>query len=334
MKTLAVKEQIKFEPGIPVHVEFFRAGHYPAHFHPSTPELLLCLEGSATIRACNAEKELRPGSTFSMDASDIHCIYSDEDNLLMSLHIDPSQLDVPPDTMTNCFLELDDETVSSLQIQPLYQVLDRMISLAYQLLSGIAESGGADAAGTNADSAETVRKQSNQLVDLLLRNFDWLSFVPDPYYTNRQFHERCKRIMAYCLDNYTQKISISQVAEMEHINENYLSAFMKRTSLGGFKNSVNFIRCYYAEHLLLNTDDDVIDISSQCGFSDPKYFYAAFKSMWDCTPAKHRKWYREYASVGSDVRILDADKAKAALDRFLPGYHQQKMTALMDVKTT
>jgi len=325
MKTLAVKEQIKFEPGIPVHVEFFRAGHYPAHFHPSTPELLLCLEGSATIRACNAEKELRPGSTFSMDASDIHCIYSDEDNILMSLHIDPSQLDVPPDTMTNCFLELNDAEVSSLQIEPLYQVLDRMISVAYEL---IASDAGIDAGMAHA---ETVRTQTNQIVDLLLRNFDWLSFVPDPYYTNRQFHERCKRIMAYCLENYTQKISISQVAEMEHINENYLSAFMKRTSLGGFKNSVNFIRCYYAEHLLLNTDDDVIDISSQCGFSDPKYFYAAFKSMWGSTPAKHRKWYREYAAERSDVQILGPAEAKAALDRFLPGYHLQKMTTLMDV---
>ena len=231
MKTLAVKEQIKFEPGIPVHVEFFRAGHYPAHFHPSTPELLLCLEGSATIRACNAEKELRPGSTFSMDASDIHCIYSDEDNILMSLHIDSTQLDIPPDTMTNCFLELDDAGVSSLQIEPLYQVLDRMISVAYRLISDNTELVSTGAPGSTVDGAEIVRTQTNQIVDLLLRNFDWLSFVPDPYYTNRQFHERCKRIMAYCLENYTQKISISQVAEMEHINENYLSAFMKRTIL-------------------------------------------------------------------------------------------------------
>lgn len=302
-------------------MEFFRAGHYPAHYHPSTPELLLCLEGSATIRACNTQKDLRPGSTFSMDASDIHCIYSDEDNLLMSLHIDSTQLNIPSDAMTNCFLELDDAEISSLQIAPMYQVLDRMISLAYRLISDNAE----------LDGGKILRKETNQLVDLLLRNFDWLSFVPDPYYANRQFHERCKRIMAYCLENYTKKISISQVAEMEHINENYLSAFMKRTSLGGFKNSVNFIRCYYAEHLLLNTDDDVIDISSQCGFSDPKYFYAAFKSMWGCTPAKHRKWYREYASVNPDVEILGPAEAKAALDRFLPGYHLQKMTALMDV---
>jgi len=319
MKTLAQKQQIRFESGIPVHVEFFRAGHYPAHYHPSTPELLLCLEGSATIRACNAQKELRPGSTFSMDASDIHCIYSEEDNLLLSLHIDPSQLDVPPDMMTNCFLELDDATLSSPQVEPMYDVLDRIISIAYQLISD----------DTGVHGADIIRRQTNQIVDLLLRNFDWLSFVPDPYYTNRQFHERCKRIMAYCLENYTQKISIAQVAEMEHINENYLSAFMKRTSLGGFKNSVNFIRCYYAEHLLLNTDDDVIDISSQCGFSDPKYFYAAFKSMWGCTPAKHRKWYREYASARNDVQILNSDEANAALNRFLPVYHQKKMAALL-----
>ena len=326
MKTLAIREQIKFEPGIPVHMEFFRAGHYPAHFHPVTPELLLCLKGSATIRACNAEKEMHPGSTFSLDASDIHCIFSDEDNLLMSMHLDPTGLNVPPDAITNCFLELDDAEISSLQIEPMYQVLDRMISIAYHLLSNDAKADGAE-----ENNAATVRKLSNQLADLLLRNFDWLSFIPDPYYTNRQFHERCKRIMAYCLENYTEKISISQVAEMEHINENYLSAFMKRTSLGGFKNSINFIRCFYAEHLLLNTDDDVIDISSQCGFSDPKYFYAAFKSMWGCTPARHRKWYREYAAIKPDVRILDCAEAKSALDQFLPDYHQQKMRLLMNV---
>ena len=162
MKSLAVKEQIKFDPGVPARVEFFRAGHYPAHYHPSTPELLLCLKGSATIRACNMQKELRPGSTFSMDASDIHCIYSDEDNLLMSLHIDSTQLDIPSDAMTNCFLELDDAEVSSLQIAPMYQVLDRMISVAYELIAGDAEA--ADAGAAHAAEMAPVERE-NRIVD-------------------------------------------------------------------------------------------------------------------------------------------------------------------------
>ncbi|MGX8774637.1 MAG: hypothetical protein ACSW8G_06235, partial [Bacillota bacterium] len=30
------------------------------------------------------------------------------------------------------------------------------------------------------------------------------------------------------------------------------------------------------------------------GFSDPKYFYAAFKDLWGCTPSEHRRQYEIY----------------------------------------
>ena len=57
---------------------------------------------------------------------------------------------------------------------------------------------------------------------------------------------------------------------------------------------VNYIRCWHAEDLLLTTDMPNAEISYACGFSDPKYFYAAFKDLWGCTPSEHRQQYEEY----------------------------------------
>lgn len=316
MKTLAEERNIKFNRNLPVQAELMKIVHEDAHYHPDVIEVLVCLEGEVTIKVCNEDKVLRKGDTYAMDFSDIHCLYSDTDNIVLILHINGRTSGNIYNELRQCFLEFDTTNLNEMQRKPSYEIQDLMLAITQLLFIN------------DEKNDKTVHTMAESMIRLFINYFDWLSFIPDPYYSNRQFHERCKRIMNYCLENYTQKITISQVAEMEHINENYLSAFMKKSSMGGFKANLNFIRCFFAEQLLLTTDLDVINISSQCGFSDPKYFYSAFRKAWGCTPAKHRKWYQDYEKNPRNVVAIDSDAALDIINSYLPSYHLRKVKSL------
>ena len=133
-----------------------------------------------------------------------------------------------------------------------------------------------------------------ELMDVLLQYFNWFNYENQDDYMNVELYERFHRVLAYCVDNYNQKITVSQLAAMENINRNYFSQFIGKTIFSSFSNMVNYIRCWHAEDLLLTTDMPNAEISYACGFSDPKYFYAAFKDLWGCTPSEHRQQYEEY----------------------------------------
>ena len=330
MKKLIYDERIEFPGEIPAAVRVYKAAHYPAHYHNDALEIIICLEGSAELCACYESRHLTQGSIYSIDPMDPHYIYSDEDNLLLSFYIDITNLKTDEDLIRKCFFACEEIEMNDITIEAMYNIQDIITSVAF-LLTG---SGGQDSspAGTvcsvredRADCSDTVAEYTNRVMDYMIKYFDWLSFIPDPYYTNRNFRDRFLTIMDYCHENYREKISVSQLARMVHVNENYLSAFMKKTSFGGFKECINFIRCFMAENLLLTTDQNVVEISSICGFSDPKYFYAAFRTWWKCSPAQLRRKYREYGSLPADFEIYYNKKAFAALKEFMPYYSLQKL---------
>lgn len=62
---------------------------------------------------------------------------------------------------------------------------------------------------------------------------------------------------------------------------------------------------------LLKTELPIADISYKCGFSDPKYFYSAFKKFWECTPTEHRNKYRRYIeNIVPESVVKDAQAAR------------------------
>ena len=162
------------------------------------------------------------------------------------------------------------------------KVKDIVLSLSYAYFTG------------DVHDSQRFEKPLEELMDVLLQYFNWFNYENQDDYMNVELYERFHRVLAYCVDNYNQKITVSQLAAMENINRNYFSQFIGKTIFSSFSNMVNYIRCWHAEDLLLTTDMPNAEISYACGFSDPKYFYAAFKDLWGCTPSEHRQQYEEY----------------------------------------
>ena len=88
--------------------------------------------------------------------------------------------------------------------------------------------------------------------------------------------------------NYTENISLEDVAAEVGITAPYLSKLFSNKINGGFKNYLNILRVYKAKSLLKTTNRGIYDIMLDSGFSDQGTFNRVFKSYTGMTPRNFR----------------------------------------------
>ena len=97
-----------------------------------------------------------------------------------------------------------------------------------------------------------------------------------------------KEAIKFIDKNYNQSINLELVADYVHLNPQYFSRYFKS------KVGINFIDylCNYrikkAKDLLLNTDNNITEISQKIGYFDSSYFSKVFFKSVGMTPHKFR----------------------------------------------
>ncbi len=129
----------------------------------------------------------------------------------------------------------------------------------------------------------------NHLFYYLFQKVEYIVRSEQEAKTQRLKGRRARRIMHYVDAHYTEKILLSNIAEEENLDLYYLSHFFKDTFGMPFQTYVNKLRCEHARHLLLVTDNSLLDICIASGFSDPKYFNKSFKEQYGCLPKQYRR---------------------------------------------
>lgn len=308
------EEHIKNIYDLPCSIQLCNITATEPHFHSKSLELVYCLEGSLHLVAGHQSVYISPGEIFSIDYRDIHYLSSKEDNLTLICHLDLTRLHIGWETLEHIFFACESSHCYPYQKEPINKVKDLLLSMAYMMTAPI---------DMEKEGAK-ISKLSNRLIDILFKYFNWYNYESFDEYVNMDYYNRFYRFMAYCNENYMHKITVSQLALMEHINKNYVSQFIKKTVFESFSSMIKYIRCYEAEQLLLKTDMSVADISYACGFSDPKYFYRAFKGWWGCTPTMHRKKYEDYMKTKPSVTYMEASRAPSIIRRHIAKWHLEK----------
>ncbi|WP_028550230.1 AraC family transcriptional regulator [Paenibacillus sp. UNC451MF] len=101
-----------------------------------------------------------------------------------------------------------------------------------------------------------------------------------------------KEAKDYIMSNLSHKLTIKELAQEIHLSERQLSRLLSEQLGLTFPSWIRNERIKRAAYLLVYTDINIEDISSEVGFETVHYFSKVFADLMNITPAKFRKAVR------------------------------------------
>lgn len=97
-----------------------------------------------------------------------------------------------------------------------------------------------------------------------------------------------KNALNYIEKNYTQKLTLSEVAEKTYVSQWHLSKLLNRHTGQSFSDILNHVRIEHAKKLLQDPSLRIGDISEQVGFLDLAHFSRVFKKQEGVSANEYR----------------------------------------------
>lgn len=97
------------------------------------------------------------------------------------------------------------------------------------------------------------------------------------------------KVQAYIFKNFNRVITLTEVAEIAHMNTSAFSRFFKRVNRKTFSQYLAEIRIGYACKLLLEDKCNIASICYEIGFNNISNFNRQFKLIMNCTPSVYKK---------------------------------------------
>lgn len=95
-------------------------------------------------------------------------------------------------------------------------------------------------------------------------------------------------ILNYCLQNYTDSISLDTMAKELHASKYYISRLFNDKIKIGFNDYINILRVNDAKERLINSDDSVTEIGIAVGYNTIRSFNRAFLTITGMSPRDYR----------------------------------------------
>lgn len=102
--------------------------------------------------------------------------------------------------------------------------------------------------------------------------------------------------LRFIQDNYSEKISIKDIAYRSFFSKSYFAQLFKKTTGVCFSDYLQKVRVEKACELLRSTGFPIEEIVPAVGFCDTKFFYTVFKKQLGLTPGEYRRSCRGAAS--------------------------------------
>ena len=97
------------------------------------------------------------------------------------------------------------------------------------------------------------------------------------------------RILIWMKQHHKEDITMDDVANALGYTNGYISHCIGGIGNMNFRTLLNSFRVEHAKELLHKTQDKVIDIALECGFSGERSFHRAFLAIMGTTPGEYRK---------------------------------------------
>lgn len=242
----------------------YRAPHTHHDF-----EILQVIEGELHIKTLAEDFVIGPGEIALFNPYTFHTLYSVQSHcILLTIQADPSFC--APHYPAIQSIRFD--TANATSSIPFREALE-MIHVCFNF-------------GYNYCCRE-IGFELRCLSDLYRLFAYFVALVPSHYeresesFRSKEKERRLTRIINYIHQHYTEKLTLSELAETENLSMTYLSHLFKSAINMSFQEYLNSLRFEHALLLLKKTDMSVIDICLESGFSDSKYLNKRLESAYN-----------------------------------------------------
>ena len=116
-----------------------------------------------------------------------------------------------------------------------------------------------------------------------------LGQASNPSSADRSLHDSVDKAKQFIAENFSEDISLEDVAAASHISPFHFSRVFKYNTNFSPHQFLLDVRLFNARKMLLNTTLNVSDVGYSSGFSNPDYFLTVFKKKHGVTPSEFRK---------------------------------------------
>lgn len=240
-----------------------------AHLHPDI-ELIFLESGTAIAYADTVEVKLNSGDLFFAFPNQIHSFRSCDPREAYTIIIAKTEL-IPEyqHVFSHC-------TPTSPVIRNA-----RGIPRVERLLHMVLDS--------EQDHSLTVEQASKRRCGYLLALVSELLLHMDVTSDEIYNSGRGQAVLQYCTEHFSQNISLFSIAEELHLSRCYLSHLFNEQLGVHFKDYIHSLRISEACRLLINTNEELIQISEAVGYRSYRTFNRAFIKQVGILPSQYRR---------------------------------------------
>lgn len=114
------------------------------------------------------------------------------------------------------------------------------------------------------------------------------SFVDD---IPHEHNNRITKVHDFIEQSFARKIYLKEVADLVNMSEQSFSRFFNKMMGRSFFTFLNEYRINMASRMLLYSDKSVSQISYDCGYESPPFFFKKFNEVYEISPTKYRKMH-------------------------------------------
>lgn len=254
----------------------------PIHWHDLL-EINFVLKGELVVVRNNKEFTVGVGELILLNRDDVHSISSrTEDVLYVQMHMELEQFNqYIPEIWTvlfYCSPEENDPVSRNLKAE-IKSHIANIVRLMHER-------------SFNVDAEKKINYYCIDILSSLKLGFSALNRDNGREMSEEQM-ARLWKIIDYIYDNCSRKLTLHEVARQVYVSDDYVSRILKNGTGRGFEDFIGAVRSELSIRELLNTNKGITDISYDVGFSALKYYNAAFKKNYGCSPAEYRKNNKE-----------------------------------------
>ncbi len=287
-----LKERNIFTEELPINVTTAKIDKYPRHFHDDI-EIVYVITGKIAVQNGYYMYELSSGDITIINEKEIHSFEKiSENNMVMMVRLNLNYFETYYKNLRNSFFIINDKKSQKAYIQAMREILAGIMM---------------DLLKKGYGYEHKVIESTHNLITCMLTNFqmdDGSGIAESDAKCNgkRILTIRLRRIMSYMYENYKTKITLEEIANLEHLSIYYLSHIIKEATGLSFQDLLSFIRVDESKNLLLHTDKKIGAISKEMGFSALRYYKKHFLQWFACDPSE----YRQISSEDRDAYTNDA----------------------------